>query len=343
MFSTVNKQKKAEELIEEAKRSLEEIDRRCDLELERVRKLVSETDSLKNHLARKTLKRFHDLFFSIKNVEPVEMAEILEGPYASQIHELTDKLESVEPIEVRGAKKGKIPALFASLVAALVTVATAIFIALLGTGTKLDISTLSSPQTQQNILAWIGGGAFNYPEASPILGGVALAAAALSAALVTWSIMMAKNSGKNLAIAEGFHADARNYRDQKEGYLNLLTSLESELSQFRDILETFDIFMQEYNAILRRIQFTEGKDYEEYGERSKEVVKRAAICAQAIVPILNITIVASDGSVSEQLLGAIEEGKRYSEALTSQKPLPEYSRVSKSPGEEERSLEVEVT
>ncbi len=322
MFSTMKKQKKAEDLIDEAKRAVEEIDEKCDIELQRVEKLFSDTDTLKNHLARKTLKRFHDLYSTIKGVEPIEMADIPERPYSGHIHELTDRLKSVEPVTITGATRGKIPAALAAFTAALTTLIIAVVTAIVGTGTSFELQSLGSKEVIEKLLRWIGGGAFDYPSASPLLGGVALGVAAFAAALITWSVMMAKNSGKNLSKAQKCHTDAMSYKELKESYLNGMKSLEKELLEFRDILETFDIFMQEYNAIIRRIQYTEGRSYEEYSDKSKEVTKRAAVCAQALVPILSITVVASDGSPSGQLLDAIMEGKRYSEALTSQKPLP---------------------
>ncbi|MCF6200990.1 MAG: hypothetical protein L3J42_02490, partial [Hydrogenimonas sp.] len=316
MFSTMKKQKRAQELIEEAKKALEEIEERSETQLQRFKKLVSEIDTLKSHLARKTLKRFHDLYFTLKGVKPVEMADITEQSYAGQMRELIGRIESVEPIEIAGTKMGKLPAALASLTAAIITLLAALLIGAAGAGVSFDLQNLFTERSIEKILTWIGGGAFAYPSASPLFGGLGLITAAVAAALVTWSVLMAKSSGKNLAAAKKCYDDAKNYIEQKEHYLNDIVTLQRELSQYKDVLDTFDIFMQEYNAILRRILFTEGKEYEEYGKSSKEVVKRAAICAQAIVPILNITIVASDGSPSKQLLSAIEEGKRYSEALT---------------------------
>lgn len=334
MFSTLQKQKKAEELIDEARRIIEETDEKSVLEKERLEKSVAEADNFRNHLARKTLKKFHDLFFKIKGAEPIEMADIPERPFASQLYELTEQLDEVEPVEIAAAKRGKLKAVAASLAAALITVAIALVVALIATGTSLDPQTLTDPQTLQKLLVWIGGGAFGYPAASAVWGAAALAAAAVAAVLIIWSLLMAKSSGRNLAEAQNSHADAENYRDRKEHYISAMQKLNDEISQFKEILETFDIFLQEYNASIRRILYTEGREFENYKERSKKTVSRAAACAQALVPILDITITTSDGQPSKQLFEALEKGKSFREALINEEELPDNEdRVYEHTGE----------
>ncbi len=328
MFSTLHKQKEAEELIEEARRIVEESDHACELAHERVQKSVADADNLRNRLSKKSLKLFHDLFFKIKGVEPVEMADVAERPYASQLEELSERIEEIEPVEIAGAKQGKASAVAASFAAALVTVAAALITALVATGTPLDPKTLSQPQTIENLLTWIGGGAFGYPAASPVLGGLGIAAGAAAAALIVWSILMAKSSGRNLAVAKTSHADAMNYRDRKMFYTEAMERLEERMQNYLKILETFDIFMQEYNAVIRRILYTEGREFEKYKESSQERIERAARCAEAIVPILNITIVTSEGTPSEQLEEAIELGSAFREALMNEEPLPKEGQKS---------------
>ncbi len=322
MFSTLQKQKKAEELIDEARRIIEETDEKSALAKERLEKSVAEADSLRNHLARMTIKRFHDLFFKIEGAKPVEMADISERPFGTQMQDLTERLDEIEPIEIAVAKRGKFKAATASLAAALITVAAALVVALIATGIPLDPQTLTDHRTLQKLLVWIGGGAFGYPGASAVWGAAGVAAAALTAALTTWSLFMAKSSGRNLSEAQKSYADAENYRDRKGHYISSIQRLDEEISELKKILETFDIFLEEYNAVMKRIQYTEGREFEKYREGSKKSVTRAAACAEAVVPILNITIVTSEGEPSKQLSEALEKGKLFHKALIDEEELP---------------------
>ena len=197
----------------------------------------------------------------------------------------------------------------------------------------MDPQIIATPETLQKLLVWIGGGAFDYHAASALLGAAGITTAAVAAALITWSLLMAKSSGRNLSEAENSHADAENYRDRKEHFISSMDKLNSEISEFKEILETFDIFLQEYNAAIRRILYTEGRDFESYKERSRKTVSRAAACAQALVPILNITITTSDGSASEQLFEALEKGKLFREALIHEEVLPGEESLHARPDE----------
>ncbi len=341
MFSTIHKQKKAEELIEEARRIVEETDEKGALAKERLEKSVAEADTLRNRLARVTIKRFRDLFFKIDGAEPVELADISEHPFGAQLQSLTDRLDEIEPVEIAAAKRGKLKAVTASVAAALITVAAAFAIALIATGTPLDPQTLTDPETLRKLLVWIGGGAFDYPGASEVWGAAGTAAAALAAALTTWSLLMAKSSGRNLSEAQKSHADAESYRDRKERYISSMQRLDGELSEFKEIMETFDIFLQEYKAVMKRILHTEGMDFEKYREESKKSVKRAAACAEAVVPILNITIVTSEGEPSKQLSEALEKGRSFRMALIEGEELPARRGLDDHPSEapsEERGV-----
>ncbi len=322
MFSTLHKQKKAEELIEEARQIVEESDQQCALAQERVQKSVADADNFRNRISKKTLKNFHDLFFKIRGAEPVEIADVTERPYADQLQELSERIEEIEPVEIAGAKKGKLPAVTASLTGALITVAAAFIIALVATGTPFDLQSVTAPEQLEKLLVWIGGGAFGYPHASALWGALGVAGAAVAAALIVWSVLMAKSSGRNLSVAQTSHADALNYRDRKAFYTSAMQQLNEKMQAYGKILETFDIFMQEYNAIIRRILYTEGKEFDSYKEDSKRTIERAAACAEAIVPLLNITIITSEGTPSDQLFEAVEKGNAFREALITSAPLP---------------------
>ncbi|WP_457598775.1 hypothetical protein [Hydrogenimonas sp.] len=344
MFSSLKNQKKAEELIEEARRLIAETDDRARGARERLERTVAEIDKLRNHLSKNTLKRFHDLFFRIEGAEPIELVDVPERPFSAQAEELTERLDAVEPVEIGGAKRGKLSAVFGSLSAALVTLVVAVVVAAVATGVPLDPQTLQSPDTARKILTWIGGGAFGYADASPLFGGVGLAAAVLAAGLIVWSILMAKSSGNNLAEAKNSFADAQTYHERKEHYISAMDALSEALERLGEILETIDIFMQEDNAVLRRILHTEGRDFQRYKEGSKERVVRAAHCAEAVAPMLSITIVTSEGEPSEQLTDTLQKGSLYRDALVAEEPLPEReSAASKEKKEEEKpSLAIET-
>ncbi len=323
MFSALKKQKKAEELVEEARQIIEEADKKSSLAKEKLENIVAQADEIHNNLAQKTLKSFQELFFRIKGVEPIETADITQRPYTSQLQVISERLAEIEPVEINDVKRGKFPAILASLAAMIITVIAGFAIAFVATGTPLNLQSATSTETLMKLLTWIGGGAFGYPEASVQLGIIGLGIAAIIAAFIVWSICMSKSSGKNLQAAQQSHTDAKNYHDRKEFFATAMQNMNEEISQFNKILETFDIFLQEYNATINRILFTEDDEFENFKNDSKLIIERAAATAEAVIPLLNIAITASDGTPSKQLSVAIAKGELYKRALIEQKPLPD--------------------
>ncbi len=343
MFSTLQKQKEAENLIEEAGRIIEECDHECDLAKERVQKSVTDSDNFRSRLVKKSLKTFYDLLNKIDGIAHGRSAETTKPPYSSQIDTLIKGAQEIEPVEISGVKQGKASALVASFAAAIVTVAVALVTAVIATGTPLDPQKLTSPDTIEKLLAWIGGGAFDYPGASPLLGGVGIVAAAVAAALIVWSILMAKSSSSNLSAARSCHENANNYKREKEFYTEAMKQLNGSILEYEKILETFDIYMDEYIAVTRRILYTEGNDFQNYKESSKEIVKRASQCAEAIIEILDIAIVTPQGTPSEELEKAIERGSALKKALINDTPLPKTVFEGDSSEKEEPSGSDSVT
>ena len=337
MFSTMQNQKKAEELIQDAKNMIAAIDEKFQKAKERLEKKVAEIDAIRSQVTKQTLARFRKRFESIENENPIELTPVAETPFSEQLQPLYEKAD-VEPVEVRDVKGGKGGAFFVSLIAALVTVAAALVIGAVGTGQPLVKETFTDIPKIEKILTWLSGGAFNPDMGNPAFGAVVLGIAAIAAWMITWSIMMGKAAKRNLETAEAIYNEAENYHSKKTRYTDAMDALVEELDAFEKILETCDIYMQEYNAVLQRIIHTEGTDYEAYRNVSKDIVNRAAECAEALVPLLNIAIVTTEGTPSKQLSDAIAHGERIVLALMEERPIPSADELAEASKEDEEAI-----
>ena len=344
MFSTMQYQKKAEELIQDARNMIASIDEKFQSARERLEKKIAEIDATRAQLTKQTLARFRKRFDRIENETPIELSPVAETPFSEQLQPLYEKAD-IEPVHIRDVKGGKGGAFFVSLIAALVTVAAALVIGAVGTGQPLVKETFTDIPRLEKILTWLSGGAFDPDMGNPAFGAVVLGLAAIAAWMITWSVMMGKASKRNLETAEAIYAEAENYHEKKTRYTDAIDALVEDLERFEKILETCDVYMQEYNAVLQRILHTEGTDYEAYRNVSKDVVKRAAECAEALVPLLNIAIVTTEGTPSRQLTDAIERGERIVLALIEERPIPtmeEPAETSEEKEEKEGEGEEEV-
>ncbi|WP_201351801.1 hypothetical protein [Hydrogenimonas urashimensis] len=321
MFSTMQHQKRAEELIDDAKNLVSSIDERFAKAKERLEKKLAEIDALRSQLIKQTLAKFRKRFESIENEPAIELTPVAEAPLGEQLQPLYEKSD-IEPVEIKDVRGGKGGAFFVSLLAALLTVAVALLIGAVGTGQPVAKETFTDILRLEKILAWLSGGAFDPDMGSPVFGIVVLAIAAIAAWMIAWSIMMAKSARRNLQTAEGIYGEAEKYHEVKNRYAQALDELADELDKLGKILETCDIYMQEFNAVLQRIIHTEGSDFEAYRNPSKDAVKRATECAEALIPLLNIAIVTTEGTPSRQLSDAITHGEKIVLALMENHPMP---------------------
>ncbi len=338
MFSTMQNQKRAEELIEDARNMLVSIDEKFQQAKERLEKKTAEIDAIRSRLIKQTLAKLKKRFEKIENENPIELSPVAEAPFSEQLQPLFEKSD-IEPVAVKDVRGGKGGAFFGSLFATLVTLAVILAIGAIGTGQPLSPETFTDPAHLEKILTWLSGGAFNPHMGNPLFGAIGLGIAAIAAWMITWSIMMGKAAKRNLEVAEETYNDAVRYHKEKSRYIEAIETLIQELDQFEKILETGDIYMQEFNAVLQRILHTEGVDYTAYRNASKETVDRAAECAEALVPLLNIAIVTTEGMPSKQLSNAITHGNELILALVEERPLPATEALEAS--EEEATVESE--
>ncbi|WP_353661287.1 hypothetical protein [Hydrogenimonas sp. SS33] len=339
MFATMHNQKRAQELIDRSVEMIESADDRFARAKAALEERIKSLDAIRSHLIAKSLATLRKRFETMSNEPPLEIAPAAEEPTSRQVMPLFERAD-LEPVEIKEVRRGKAGAFFGALFAALLTVAVALIVAAVATGEPLTPETLTDPAKLDVLLTWIGGGAIPGTVGNPLLGAAGLLVAAIAAWLIAWSVLMAKASRRNLAAAEEVYEAAKAYHDKKSDYAEAAEKLAGELEALRQILETCDIYLQEYNASLRRILHMEGEDYESFKPASKERVEQAAECAHALVPLLNIAVVTTEGTPSHQLQQALERGRLVVEALKEERPLPTFDDTPAKTAEPESETEV---
>ena len=319
MFSTMSRQKKAEELVKEAKKERARADEAFESAQTELQEQVQTIDEIRNHLIQQTMKEFHRRFEAIHNEPAVELPPLSETTISQQLEPLYRKSE-LPPVEIEEVGGGKGGAFFLSLLAVIVTVASALLIGAVALNLPLKLETFTQLPRLEKILAWLGGGAYDPSLANPLYGAIGLGAAVIAVWLIVWSIAMGKAAGRNLKKAEATYEKAKAYADQKDRYTQSMESLAHSLKKLAKDYETFDIFMEEFNAVLRRIAYTEGEDFKHYKPKSQEAVRRAAECAAAIAPLLTIALITTEGDPSTQLTETLPKAEALRIALIEDKP-----------------------
>jgi len=320
MFSTIQNQSKANELIKRAKKVIEETKERIREAKEKLLEETSKNDSIKEQLNKKGLNRFQKLAQKLKNEPPVEIAPISMTLFIEQIEPLI-KQSDTEPPQIVELKQKKGSALFVAFFATLVTIALAILVGAFATDVSFTPETFTDIKVLENILAWISGGAINPEIANPIWGAVGLAAVALTIGALTWSMTLSKTSKQNLETSESLLMDAESYDSEMNEVVKTMQNLTQALQDYRKNIEICDAYINEYNATIHRILVTEGDDYENYKPSSKAHIDRASITISEIIPYLNIAIITTENKTTDQLLQAIEDTKKLVQNLIEEKPI----------------------
>ncbi|BDY13367.1 hypothetical protein [Hydrogenimonas cancrithermarum] len=320
MFSTMHNQSRASELIERARSAIESASKQIKEAKDRLVEEISKSDSVKERLSKKSLTRFQKLAKELHNEPPLEITPVSETLFIEQAEPLLRQSEA-EPPQIVQLRQKKGGAFFAALFAALVTVAAALLIGALGTALPLTLDTFSDPNAIERILAWIGGGAFDPEIANPLWGAAGLAVAAITAALITWSITLSKTARHNLDIAESLESEAEAYGHAMRETAETMEEVAEALRKYRQDLEICDAFVNEFNASIQRILLTEGNDFEAFKPASKRLIERASEAVTAMIPLLNIAILTTENRAAEQLLHAVEALHELVENLIEERPL----------------------
>jgi len=320
MFSTIHNQSKANELIERAKNIIENTKEHIREAKEKLLEEVSKNDSIKEQLNKKGVSKFQKLAQELKNEPPIEIAPVSMTLFIEQIEPLIKKSEAESP-QIKELKQKKGSALFAALIATLITIVSAILIGAFATGVSITPETFTDIKVLENILAWIGGGEFNPEIAHPIWGAVGLLAMALAVGVLTWSMTLSKTSKQNLAISESVLMDAESFDSEMNEIVKTMETLTQALQNYRKNIEICDAYVSEYNASIHRILLTEGDNFEVFKHSSKALIERASATVSAIIPHLNIAIITMENEIANQLLQAIDDTEKLVQNLIEEKPL----------------------
>ncbi len=338
MLSTMSRQKRAEELVKGAKTEVSQADNAFEAAKERLQRQVEKIDKVRNRLIGKTFKEFHRLFEAIRNEPAVELAPPSEATIAQQLEPLYRK-SKIPPVIIDDVKGGKGGAFFLALLAVLITVAAAFGIGAVALGLPLKPETFMQLPHIEKILAWLGGGAYDPALANPLYGAAGLGVAVIAVWLIVYSVSMGKRVDNNLKKAQKAFDEAKIYAEQKKRYAESMETLAEALEKLAQDYETFDVFMEEFNATLRRIRHTEGDDFQHYRPLSQEKVRRAAECAAAMMPLLSIAVVTTEGDPSWQLLNTLPQTEMLSNALIEEKPCENLTASVPQTDEKEREEE----
>jgi hypothetical protein len=320
LFSSFHNQSKANELIERAKTVIQETKSRIEEVKERFVDTISKSDTIKEQLSQKSITQFQEIAHKLRNEPAVELIPISDTPFIDQVELLLQECDK-EPPHIMQRKQKKGSAFIISLFTALITVAILFVVGAIGVGEPLNLETLKNPHTIETIFTWLGGGAFELPNANPTWGMIGTGLLALLVAFITWSLKLSKTAKQNLEYAESAITEAEAYEASTRQVIETMENLTNALIVYQKDIEICDAFICEFNATIRRILLTEGDDFTTLKPASQAVIERASATVTAVTPLLNIAILTTEAQTADQLQHAVEEVHILVEKLIEGQPI----------------------
>jgi len=320
LFSTIQNQSKANELVEQAKEIIQNT-KECTKEAkETLLEEISKNDSIKERLIKKRLSKFQELIKKIKNEDFANIASMSTAQFCEQVKPLIEKSD-IEPLSIIELKQRKVATMFTSFLASLISVVLVILIGAFAMDVPIAPETFTDIKILEDMLAWIGGGVYDPEIASSIWGAVALIFVAMITGMTTWSIMLSKISKENLKIGESMLKDAESYKNKMDEITEKMQNLTLSLQDYRKNMEIYDAYINEFNATVHRILLTEKDSLETLKPASITRIEYAIATVLAIIPHLNIVIITEENTVANQLLQTTTEAKRLVQNLVDEKPI----------------------
>ncbi|SFV53261.1 ORF 73; extensive acidic domains, potential leucine zipper; immediate early protein homolog [hydrothermal vent metagenome] len=225
------------------------------------------------------------------------------------------KEERVKPMRVKSLSSGRFSSFILGLIVAFASAVGWIYVATEKLGLTLDVSKLPTPEVQNQIFSWIGGG-MTGGEGNPMYGMGIVALTAIISLWVVYAIRVYLRSVKNQKIAEKINEDAKFYCTEKEECKKEMESVSRHIHEVIKIMDTYDILFEEQNAKIRRIIHLEGKlPFHEYHQKSKDEMNQAGILVESLSRLISTAMADEHGSLSteakDSLSEAMDTQKRY--------------------------------
>ncbi len=284
----VKKGKTTTELISEALKCVHEVEEELKKEIEEYNQAVTRFEALKEEVLSKTVNDFHSIIAQLENNDfVVKDKEEFEKDEALQKKEF--KQEDKKELAIPSFKK------FSRMVKSLIIFLVS-FGAIASIGiVKSGIDTKDPQDILQNIEKVVTtlGSFIQAPFGDAtifgylLLVGVPLVLAGLYW-LITGMIMEKKNYKKALEI----YNEAKEYESQRVAEIEDIKESRGKFESFYENLKTLKIFLEEMNSKLKRILHLEGKDVENFHEKSKKDLQTSKEIEDVILEVMVVNIEA---------------------------------------------------
>ncbi len=313
VISSGRKNRKARELVVSAEEMMHEIENEiCDTD-----KLfegdLNAYRALRDDVASHSLPTFDETYMAIKNVEFKGSVVTYTDDSMEDIgEEFCNCKEDIKAVVIPKVKTGAFGAINGGLFAGIAVTAAAVSAAVMQTGMQIDPKQMPTQEQMTSVLEWFGA-LVNFGQSDMIEGGYLLGGGAGTVALIVGYLMLNARSKKNLIAAEASFTEATATHLEKSTQNRKTMSMTEYIETLEKNLETLKIYLDEYNAVLKRIIHIEGTDFAAYSIKSQSDVQKAFSLYKRIKSLMMTKVVTAEGTVSTASRYEVDKSVKFLE------------------------------
>jgi len=283
----------AQELIQDSKDLVSEVDssvQECQLG---VSKAADDFDTQKRAFLNKTFKSSEELLKKVGIAYGTNKS--LHEPFELSVD------NSVDNLEIEYISSGRFTGMILALIVAILTFSGWIYLSTKQLNISLENITIPFIENNMNaVLTWIGGGIIGL-DGKPMIGALVLGFSGLIMAWIVYAVRVHFKTDRNLRIAKKAYIKSRAYSFSKDECKKEMLRVDAHLREAIISIENFTVVLREQNGILKRIVYVEGSLNEEkdYHPSSKKIMRETEKIMNSIETLLN-TSVTKEGTLNPE-------------------------------------------
>jgi len=285
-------------LVDSSKSIIDSVEQQIKEEMDRLDKDIKNLGELEKSILNSTLKTSEEL---LKEIGYEEKLSDVDFDTPSFDYDKKDR-----PPVVKKPGRGKFSAFLLSLVGGAAVAGGVLFFVMKKLG--IDYHTLPSKEQFIEMFRWIGE--FIAPsKGNEYIGALVLGVVTLLVMFVIYKIKVILSVNKNLRFAQSLREEADMHKSKREQRKEEIQRTDEHVNQTRDILDTLNVLLDEYNAKLKRILHIEGaKNFNDYHEKSKKDIEDAYMIAKEVRLII-VTPEENGGELNPDSLEVLRESE----------------------------------
>ncbi len=294
---------KAKAIVESTQELIKETDNELQSYDNHACENISKYTQLRQEILTGSVKEFEEHYKNILNYDYVYKGVTFSHEELEDVKEnFYEKTPTIEPIEVPKISTAGFSSILVGIIWGIISVALFIGAGIFMTKTVIDPNAL--PKTIDEAINLLNPIFTHYgnivlPGEGGTLEGMLLIGGVSFVVILLFALSRYHSrSTKNLQITQEAHQKAQEQKVAKQMQQTKIISLCKYTQDLDATLYTLHLYLQEYNAIIKRILHTEGNNYDEFMELSRKKIQTAAIIDREIIRLMNTDIVTESGELN---------------------------------------------